>query len=174
MNRADQLMIILCEESAEVIQATTKALRFGPTEVYPETGQSNVDRLVDELNDMQAVIWMLQAEGVLPAKITDLNKIEAKRAKVEKYIAYSHSIGRCLGDCSVCGHPIAGKPPIEVPTDGKKFCGESCFKRYADGSCGCDGAMDDGCHRCTKESHPAVFNGGRLNLKSNNVPESCW
>ena len=93
MTRKEMLLLILSEEAAEVAQGVTKALRFGLNEVYPVTGKTNLERLIEELNDMAAVIQMLQEEQVLPWGIHDKKQTEAKKIKVEKYLEYSKSLG---------------------------------------------------------------------------------
>lgn len=94
MKREDHLLVILAEEAAEIVQDTTKALRFGLDEVYQVTGLSNRDRLINECNDLLAVIEMLQADGTLPKVIVDRIKVEKKKAKVEQYLRYSEELGR--------------------------------------------------------------------------------
>lgn len=121
MTREDQLLVILCEEAGEVIQAATKALRWGLEEVYPETGQSNVDRLVDEMIDFIAVGKMLQVNGSLPMKIESIEKIKAKQLKVEKYLLHSANCGRLSEE-------IGETEPKECP-----ICGEAFFTGFCSG-----------------------------------------
>ena len=82
-----ETLTILSEECAEVIQANSKLIRFGP---YDE---DNVDELEKELGDLIAVIMILEfygyvkmdniKEGIIPkltklkkySKIKNLNKI---------------------------------------------------------------------------------------------------
>lgn len=54
-----ELLTILIEEAAEVIQRATKLLRFGATEIQPEQSFSNRERLSLELGDMAAVLTLL-------------------------------------------------------------------------------------------------------------------
>ena len=105
MNRVDQLLIVLAEEAAEVVQDTTKALRFGHTEIYQLTGQTNVERLVNELNDLTAIVEMLQADGVIPENFIDREKIAKKKARVEHFLKYSHSLGRLRTETNTQGVP---------------------------------------------------------------------
>ena len=95
MNREEHLHTCAAEEAAEVAQAITKSNRFGPKEVYPETGENNMDRVIREFNDLVAVMEMLQSEGALPpGSFYRPNLIEAKKLKVERMILYSRVRGR--------------------------------------------------------------------------------
>jgi NTP pyrophosphatase (non-canonical NTP hydrolase) len=92
MNRAEHLLSCLAEECAEVAQRATKAQRFGVLEVQPEQDENNWERLVAEYNDLVAVLGMLATETGLAARI-DPALVQAKRAKVAKYMAYAESQG---------------------------------------------------------------------------------
>lgn len=87
MTRTEQLLWILAEECAEVAQRASKAARFGLLEVQPEQDKNNLQRLIYELNDLVSVADMLEPMWM------DDNMIEAKRRKVEKYLAYSVTCG---------------------------------------------------------------------------------
>ena len=86
MTRLEQLMVILIEECAEVQQATTKALRFGLYETHNGLA-INVLRLREEVNDLLAVLEMLEADGIYLS--ADSILIQEKKDKVEKYLLYS-------------------------------------------------------------------------------------
>lgn len=91
MKRHEHLLIILAEECAEVQQAATKALRFGLHE-QRDLPTSNYDRLRAELNDIWAVVEMVEhACDVSLEKQYDA--IKAKQEKVEKYLKYSYELG---------------------------------------------------------------------------------
>jgi len=94
MNRVDHLLVMLGEELAEVAQEAAKCLRFGPNNVYTTIGISNSERLRAEFNDLLATVEMLQAEGVLPEEMRDEEHVNAKKAKFEKHLKYSESLGR--------------------------------------------------------------------------------
>ncbi len=93
MNRVEMLMDMLAEEAGEVVQAAIKCNRFTPGEVYPKTGKSNSERLHFELNDVLAITTLLQLEGVLPKNLIDWDMQKAKKAKAEKMLKYSKSLG---------------------------------------------------------------------------------
>ena len=90
MNRQEHLMTILTEECSEVQQAVTKTLRFGLDEGR-DIECTNAERLRAELNDLLAMVEMLEAEGIDLSP--DHSHRAAKKAKVEKYLLYSAECG---------------------------------------------------------------------------------
>lgn len=98
MKRQDHLLTIAAEECMEVGQRATKALRFGLDEIQPGQDLSNADRLLQEYADLVGVLLMLAEyspvfEDLLRSpKVADM--AEAKRIKVEEFLAYSDSLGR--------------------------------------------------------------------------------
>lgn len=92
MTRNEHLLVILAEECGETAQRATKALRFGINEVQPGQDQDNSERLIYEFNDIVAMMEMLQEEGIVD-RIIDLEYIEKKKAKVEKYLLLSKEQG---------------------------------------------------------------------------------
>ena len=94
MNRLEHLLTILTEECAEVQQAGTKALRFGLEEgrdLSAMADGNNVQRLRHEINDMLAMVEMLEDEGLELSPDHSLRK--QKKEKVEKYLLYSKQCG---------------------------------------------------------------------------------
>lgn len=87
MTRTQHLLDCLIEECAETIQRATKAKRFGLAEVQPKQPLTNLERIVYELNDIVAVADMLEVGWM------DEQAVDAKREKVEKYLAYSQECG---------------------------------------------------------------------------------
>jgi hypothetical protein len=92
MNRLEHLLTIAGEEAVEVAQRAAKALRFGVGEVQPGQQLSNLQRMNGELCDLLAMFEMVHAEVGLTFGI-DLDAIEAKKVKVEKFLAYSRELG---------------------------------------------------------------------------------
>ena len=92
ISRQKFLLALLAEEAAEVAQAAIKAIRFGLEEVKEGTNTTNAERLRGELHDLMGILVMLNDETTL-AYSDDLDAIHAKRERVEKYYAYSKSIG---------------------------------------------------------------------------------
>ena len=81
--RAKKFLVNLIEEAAEVIQASTKIDRFGAASDY--NGVTNLEQLIEELNDIQAVVELLQDEGFLPENLYDATKIGAKKEKIKYF-----------------------------------------------------------------------------------------
>jgi NTP pyrophosphatase (non-canonical NTP hydrolase) len=87
MNSAEHLLTKLMEECCEVAQEASKASIFGMDEVMPGQPLTNRERVLKELNDLWGVCEMLGLQQV------DRAAIEAKKAKVTKYMDYARSIG---------------------------------------------------------------------------------
>lgn len=91
MNRLEHLLTILGEECAEIAQAASKAKRFGLVDRKPGSDRTNEDQLRHELNDLFAVVGMLQDEGLNLVWLSGLQ--HQKRVKVERYLQYSRQCG---------------------------------------------------------------------------------
>ena len=73
-----ETLTILSEECAEVIQANSKLIRFGP---YDE---ENIKELEKELGDVMAMVLILDYYGYI--KLDNIkNQIEPKLQKLKKY-----------------------------------------------------------------------------------------
>ena len=76
-----EILTILAEECAEVIQDVAKCFRFGPDQVHlnSKDGRTQIQNLEKELGDVMAMIELLQDEniGVTAAGI--------EKAKHEKF-----------------------------------------------------------------------------------------
>lgn len=59
-NKTQYLLDKLQEEAAEIIQAVSKIRRFGPHNHHPDRTTTNLQELVGELEDLQAVLWALE------------------------------------------------------------------------------------------------------------------
>lgn len=94
MNRSEHLLVCLAEECAKVAQRVSKALRFGLDETQPGQLFSNAQRIDQELDDLIAVVVILQGEGILPSSpYPTPDVIAAKRAKIEQFMAISREQG---------------------------------------------------------------------------------
>lgn len=80
-----EVMDILQEECAEVIQAVSKISRFGIDNFKPGKAKTNREHLEEELGDMIAMICILEKMGII-----DQNALEiATKAKIQKLKKWS-------------------------------------------------------------------------------------
>ncbi len=84
-NREREVMNILSEECAEVIQAISKCHRFGIDNYKPGKPKTNREHLEEELGDLLAMIDILKEMGVVDSSNLEL----ANRAKIEKLKKWS-------------------------------------------------------------------------------------
>lgn len=81
----------LAEECGEVGQIAIKAQHFGPDEVYSIQDLTNAERTHHELDDIVAIVEMLNEIGF--GYTSDPERIEAKKQKVIHYLEYSVGLG---------------------------------------------------------------------------------
>jgi NTP pyrophosphatase (non-canonical NTP hydrolase) len=93
VNRTEHLLECLSEECSEVGQRVSKALRFGLEEVQADQPLRNMDRITEELMDVICVAHILAAEGIINFPFVERLDIEAKRNKIEKFMAISREQG---------------------------------------------------------------------------------
>jgi NTP pyrophosphatase (non-canonical NTP hydrolase) len=82
----DEVMDILQEECAEVIQAVSKISRFGIDNLKPGKPKTNREHLEEELGDVLAMIDILLEKGV----VINSHLESAKAAKIEKLKKWSN------------------------------------------------------------------------------------
>ena len=80
-----EIMNILQEECAEVIQAVSKCRRFGIDEIHLKLGKSNRENLTEEVGDLLCMIDLLIKHGV----VNDNEVYLARAAKEEKLKKWS-------------------------------------------------------------------------------------
>ena len=85
LNKIDYLLVCLQEECAEVQKVISKSLRFGLEDRYKNP--LNIEKLNCELNDIYAVVRMLNEEGIILKK--DKILIDEKILRVNHYMQYS-------------------------------------------------------------------------------------
>jgi NTP pyrophosphatase (non-canonical NTP hydrolase) len=81
-----EVMDILQEECAEVIQAVSKINRFGIDNAKPGTTYTNREHFEEELGDVLAMVDILLINNV----VSWGNLHKAKRAKIEKLKKWSN------------------------------------------------------------------------------------
>ena len=82
----NEVMDILQEEAAEVIQAVSKIRRFGIDNAKHGTEQTNRQHLEEEIGDMLAMVDILLINDI----VNWGNLHRAKRAKIEKLKKWSN------------------------------------------------------------------------------------
>jgi NTP pyrophosphatase (non-canonical NTP hydrolase) len=85
-SQTKEVMDILQEECAEVIQAVSKISRFGIDNFKPGKPKTNREHLEEELGDMLAMIDIMLEKNV----ISLANLESAKKAKIEKLKKWSN------------------------------------------------------------------------------------
>ena len=83
-DQTKEVMDILQEECAEVIQAISKISRFGLDNLKPGKPKTNREHLEEELGDLYAMIEILQELDVVSWTNIEL-AAEAKREKLKKW-----------------------------------------------------------------------------------------
>lgn len=83
MNRLELLLTCLAEEASEVAQAASKMNRFAMHRVFPGRDNTNAQVTHLELDDLLAVVEMLNEEFVFGYEPSKAN-IAAKKIKVNK------------------------------------------------------------------------------------------
>lgn len=83
-----ELLEILAEECAEVVQRATRALRFGVAEIQPGQILTNAQRIADEVGDVLEVVRRLQKRGLCDQSV--INGARAwKSKKLDAYLQNS-------------------------------------------------------------------------------------
>jgi NTP pyrophosphatase (non-canonical NTP hydrolase) len=85
-SKTKEVMDILQEECAEVIQAVSKISRFGLDNSKPGISKTNREHLEEELGDMQAMIDLLIEKNIVNKE----SLIRAKDAKILKLKQWSN------------------------------------------------------------------------------------
>lgn len=86
----------LAEECQEVAQRALKSMQFGPEEIQPSQSLTNSQRLCDEVQDLLTVLSLVESRTSDISSVVFEERVRAsvnKRAKVQKYLEYSQSIG---------------------------------------------------------------------------------
>lgn len=82
-----EILLILQEECAEVSQAISKCFRFGPDQCKPDSDETNMQALENELGDLHAMVDLLIKNKV---GVTSNGIAAAKKLKFEKLKRWSN------------------------------------------------------------------------------------
>lgn len=86
MNQLETTLLVLEEELLEAAHRVSKALCFGLTEIQPGQKLTNAERIREELNDVHAMIELLQEAKALPP-IYDIKLVVAKKRRFAETLA---------------------------------------------------------------------------------------
>lgn len=92
MKIEEYLLLRLAEECAEIAQRITKALSFGLDEVQPGQYFNNAERIVEEINDFEAVKEICERHGIILNNYISGN-YHKKLEKIRKFAAISAEKG---------------------------------------------------------------------------------
>jgi NTP pyrophosphatase (non-canonical NTP hydrolase) len=83
--KMNEILNILTEECAEVIQAISKTQRFGMDNTNPFSTETNREHLEQEIGDLLTMIDLLFVKGI----INEENILKAQQRKIEKLKIWS-------------------------------------------------------------------------------------
>lgn len=84
MSPTDEALRIMQEESAEVIQAISKIFRFGYNGKHPDSSQTNLEHLEEELGDLVCMLEILTDTKIISSQ--NVKKYaDAKKQKLRKW-----------------------------------------------------------------------------------------
>lgn len=92
MNNLQFLLEKLGEECLEVAHIASKCKQFGLLEKHPDLDENNKQRLHAELNDLNAIVGMLNAQFDF-SYTPDQKAMDKKVTKVLHFRSYSESLG---------------------------------------------------------------------------------
>jgi len=84
MTKLEELLVILQEECAEVIQSASKCRRFGIDNMYSKGTGTQRENLTKELGDLQCMIDLCIERGIVEKSAVDL-AILNKQEKLKIY-----------------------------------------------------------------------------------------
>jgi len=101
MNRKEYLLTCLAEEAGEIVQACTKALRFG-LDNHGDDAVPNHTKIAREFCDLMGIFEMLQrlnlVDQLYPEEFE--NKVKEKQNKIFMFMEYSKQAGTLQEDDS--------------------------------------------------------------------------
>ena len=84
MTKLEELLVILQEECAEVIQSASKCRRFGIDNMYTKGSGTQRENLTKELGDLQCMIDLCIDHGVVEKADVDLAVLN-KQEKLKEF-----------------------------------------------------------------------------------------
>lgn len=84
MTKLEELLVVLQEECAEVIQAISKCRRFGIDNTYSKGTGTQRENLTKEIGDLQCMIDLCIERGIVEKSAVDL-AILNKQSKLKIY-----------------------------------------------------------------------------------------
>lgn len=93
MTRKQLILIKIAEECTELAKDALKAAQFGMDDCKPGEPITNRERMIGESHDLFGVLTMLEDEDGYSYTTPSEADIEAKMAKVERFICYSQDRG---------------------------------------------------------------------------------
>lgn len=89
----EQLLLCkLAEEATEIAKDALKAQQFGLNSYHPETNLTNIEYITNELNDLFAILEMLNEYGSFEY-VPCQKAINDKKEKVLHYMKLSQQLG---------------------------------------------------------------------------------
>jgi NTP pyrophosphatase (non-canonical NTP hydrolase) len=82
-----EILLILQEECAEVTQAVSKCMRFGPDQMKPGKDRTNLNMLEEEIGDLFAMVELLTDLNI---GVSNDGIEQAKKNKFEKLKKWSN------------------------------------------------------------------------------------
>ena len=82
-----EILLILQEECAEVTQAVSKCMRFGPDQMKPGKDRTNLNMLEEEIGDLFAMVELLTDLNI---GVSNEGIEQAKKNKFEKLKKWSN------------------------------------------------------------------------------------
>lgn len=92
MNKLQYFLCKLAEEASEVSQIALKTQQFGLLERHPQMKENNLQRIHLELDDLNAIIDVLNENYSFEYSPNSEN-IKNKKEKLNKYLRYSINLG---------------------------------------------------------------------------------
>ena len=88
MNKIEYLLTCASEEGGEITQAASKCIRFGLNSPSrsSKTPMTNIQQLMTEINDVVALLTLLNAKGVNTDLFLDPEQIANKIDRVKFYM----------------------------------------------------------------------------------------